>query len=128
MKTTGMPIKVVSRSRVQRKIPERHPSKNARRTSGTRSRTRGKKAAALRAGRRPEPGVQIQIGTRYQMERDGEVVGRFTQRTMRMSLVQTVRSRHTPGPGLHPLTDEEECGQRGFLAAPSTRQVCKART
>lgn len=85
-----------------------------------------KKTAVLRVDRKPEPGIRIQIGTEYQMERDGEVVGRFTQKTMRMSLLQRAHSHHTPSPGLHPLALKEGCGQRGFLAAPSTRQVCKA--
>lgn len=122
MKTTGMSVEVASHTGAQRKIPEHRP--NTKRTSGTRSKTRVKKTSASRVDQRPGPGVQIQIGTRYQTERDGEVVSRFTPRTMRMSLLRTDCSRRTPGPGLHPLPVKEGCGRRGFLTALSTRQVC----
>lgn len=127
MKTTGMLIKVASHLGVQRKIRVNHPRKDTKRTPGTRSRMRIKKTTVLRADRRPEHGTQIQIETRYQMEMGGGVVGRFTQMTMRMSLIQRALSHLTPSPGLHPLLLKEGCGLRGFLAAPSTRQVYKER-
>lgn len=121
-----MSIQVVSHSAVQRRIPDHHTSKNAKRTPRTISRTRWKKKAVLRVDRKPEPGVQIQIGTSYQTERDEEVVGRFTQTTMTMSLPQSAQTHHTPGPGLQLLLLGEWCVQKGFLTAPS-RQVCKVR-
>lgn len=123
MKTTGMSIKVTSHLGAQIKNHVNRLCKDTERTPGTRSRMRIKITTVVRADRRPEPGIQTQIETRYQMEMGGEVVARFTQMTMRMSLIQRALSHLILSPELHPLLLKEGCEQRGFLAVLSTRQV-----
>ena len=123
MKTTRM--EVASPSGVEVKIPEHPPSKNTKAIPGIISRIRMKKIPVLRVDPKLEPGVQILIGTRHQMVRAGEAVAPFTQRTMRTSLLQSVRSHHIPDPGRHLLLLRKGCGLRGFLSAPSTKQVGK---
>lgn len=124
MKTTGMLIKVASHCGAQGKILVTRPSKNTKRATGTRSGMRKKRKTSLRVDRKQEPGVLIRIGTRYQMERDGEVVTLITLRIMRMSLLQTDRSHPTPSPGLHLQRLRGGSGQRRLPTAPFLRQVC----
>ena len=124
MKTTVMSIEVASRCGVQGKILVTRPSKNKKGATGTRSGMRRKRKTSLRVDQKQERGILIRIGTRYQMERDGEVVALITLTITRMSLLQTDRSHPTPSPGLHLQRLRGGSGQRRLLTSPSTRQVC----